>query len=394
MKRSAYIEFLRFFAAITVFLVHILELLAGADKHLSHFLSIMVEFFFMLSGFLMMRHIMEKHDEKEDAFLYTFKKAKGVFTPVLIVHIVQFIVNCIVNKITNLGEILESLWRYRWNFLLLQCAGFTKDPQFDRDYLVGPIWYISALLIAVLLLYTPAKRITKTFIQFICPLVILIVYSYISQQYGHIGVGNEIVAGAVLLAVPRALAGLCAGCLTYYFTKNIVDGEWKITRIYYAISILSSLMIPFCIIYAFVGKDDNAIFMIIPFAIVIIDAFAEITPIAKFFNNTFVGCFNYLGKLSLHVYLTHFAVLIWALNFMQDVSLGLKIVICSIIVAVYSIGLYIIDSRINKQIKNKMECKLYCKVEWRLNNGRKKIERLSSRYVIVLACLYMHRYFS
>ena len=61
--------------------------------------------------------------------------------------------------------------------------------------------------------------------------------------------------------------------------------------------------------------------------IVIIDAFAEITPIARFFNNTFVGCFNFLGKISLYVYLTHFAVLIAALYFMQVISLAVKIVI-------------------------------------------------------------------
>lgn len=343
MKKSAYIEFLRFFVAMCIFMLHTLELLTGVDKHCAHVLAVMVEFFFILSGFLMMRHIMEKPDEKEDAFVYTFNKAKSLFLPIFIVHVIHFIVTCIAGKVSSLGEILESFWHYRWNFLLLQCAGLTKNPQFNGDYLVGPVWYISALLIAVLILYTPAKRMTKTFVQLICPLLVLIVYSYISQQYGHIDVGNELVAGTVLLAIPRALAGICAGCMTYYITKKIVDGEWKVTKLYCVISMLASLMIPLCIIYAYIGKDDNSIFMIIPFALVIIDAFAEITPIARFFNNTFVGCFNFLGKISLYVYLTHFAVLIAAVYFMQEISLVIKIVICTIVVAVYSLGLYAID---------------------------------------------------
>lgn len=344
MRRSAYIEFLRFFVAMCIFLLHILELFVGIDKHCSYVLAVMVEFFFILSGFLMMRHIIESPNENEDAFLYTFNKAKSVFIPVFIVHIVHFVVNCIANKILSVGEIIESFWHYRWNFLLLQCAGFTKDPQFNGDYLVGPVWYISALLIAVLILYTPAKRMTKTFVQFICPLTILVVYGYISQQYGHIDVGNEVVAGTLLLAIPRAFAGICAGCLTYYFAEKVADGEWKVTKPYYVISILASLTIPLCIIYAFIGKDDNAIFMIIPFALVIIDAFTEITPIAKFFNNTFVSCFNFLGKLSLYIYLTHFGVILSALRFMQGTSLGIKIFVCTVVVAVYSMGLYIIDN--------------------------------------------------
>lgn len=343
MKRSAYIEFLRFFVAICIFMLHTLELLIGVNKHCAYVLAVMVEFFFILSGFLMMRHIMENPDEKEDAFVYTFNKAKSVFLPVFIVHIIHFIVTCIAGKVSSLWEIVESFWHYRWNFLLLQCAGFTKAPQFNGDYLVGPVWYISALLIAVLVLYTPAKRWTKTFVQFICPLLVLTVYGYISQQYGHIDVGNELVAGIVLLAVLRALAGICAGCMTYYFTKKIVDGEWKVTKLYCVISVLASLMVPLCIIYAFIGKDDNSIFMIIPFALVIIDAFAEITPIARFFNNTFVDCFNFLGKISLYVYLTHFAVLIASLYFMQAISLAVKIVICSVVVAIYSLCLYEID---------------------------------------------------
>lgn len=82
MKKSSYIEFLRFFAALCVFMLHTQELLTGIDKHCAYVLAVMVEFFFMLSGFLMMRHIIEKPDENEDVFVYTFNKAKSVFLPV------------------------------------------------------------------------------------------------------------------------------------------------------------------------------------------------------------------------------------------------------------------------------------------------------------------------
>ena len=48
-------------------------------------------------------------------------------------------------------------------------------PTFNVDYLCGPSWYLSALIIATAILYPIAKNFRKVYSNIICPVVVLVV---------------------------------------------------------------------------------------------------------------------------------------------------------------------------------------------------------------------------
>jgi len=59
---------------------------------------------------------------------------------------------------------------------LLQTAGFIPQPTVGFDYLSGQAWYLSAMLLALVIAYPLAKHAKKLYPELVCPLVIVLLY--------------------------------------------------------------------------------------------------------------------------------------------------------------------------------------------------------------------------
>lgn len=107
-----------------------------------------VEFFFILSGFLMMRHNRHNDDSSGEYIIGRIKR----FYPSLIISWSIIIIYRIVNSkwdfLTSINDILEHIWEY----LLLSGIGMSWDT------LNPPEWYISVLLITSYFLYWLIKK--------------------------------------------------------------------------------------------------------------------------------------------------------------------------------------------------------------------------------------------
>ena len=53
---------------------------------------------------------------------------------------------------TERGDVftLKELFHFKWEFLMIHMAGFNQAPAFNTDYLLGPAWFISSLLLALI----------------------------------------------------------------------------------------------------------------------------------------------------------------------------------------------------------------------------------------------------
>lgn len=342
MKRNSAIEIVRVIAAALVVALHFNEFFGTGVEHLSNFMSIYVEFFFMISGFFMMLHLDKRSDEAENSWSFTLRKIKTFWAPLCIVNFGHLFLNCCMSNVNSIGGVLEKLWHFKWEFLLLQCAGFIQNPSFNQDYLVGPSWYLSALVMATIVLYPIAKHDRRVYTNVLCPIVIVVAYCGFAQAYGNMNIGNGF-RFIVMDAFVRALAGICCGSVcysAYLWLENKKSGKTMCT-----IDCVSWMMIPISILIGIFGKDDSGLFMILPFGAIIVSSMLNRTPIARALNGVPPAIAAFLGKFSLYLYLTHWTAIFAVMYFFPEADSTIKILLSAAITLAYSFFLYFIDKK-------------------------------------------------
>lgn len=171
---------------------------------LSYHWYIAVEFFFVLSGYLLMLHV-DKHPE-ESVGTYIKGRVTRLYPEYIIVFFMMVILRSIRNGLNPLKYIIPN-WL---EALMLQSIGTDKFP-----YLNNPAWYVSALLIGSYIVYYFLRNHRKAFTQIIGPLGIIVIFSYFYRKYGCLQ--GFIVTEGIWCnqAVLRALLGLTIGVFVY-----------------------------------------------------------------------------------------------------------------------------------------------------------------------------------
>lgn len=344
LKRSNSIDLVRIIIALTVAMIHAVQSFGGIKLDNTSGIAVFMEFFFMFSGFFMMSRINRMQDSNENAWEYTFHKIKGFFGPLCIAYAVQFLIHCRLNEVQTVGGVFQKLWHFKWEFFLLQCAGMIQNPQFNQDYLLGPAWYLSAMMIALLFAYPLAKHFRKVFIDIICPAALIIVYSGLIQKLGYTNFGNDFTF-VVSDAAVRAFAATCGGAICYdvYTRMNFENmAESKVMTILDALCWLS---IPLCIFLGIIGINDSNFFLMIPFGGVIIFAFSDSTLVSRTLNKVPSRISGFLGTASLYIYLAHAPIFVGINTFFPDISYLQKYLFGLLGTLAFSALLYIIDKK-------------------------------------------------
>lgn len=170
----------------------------------------------------------------------------------------------------------------------------------------GPLWYISALLIAGTLLYYLLSKNKDLFVGFICPFVILGVYGY--EGYNSIlnGSGRMFVKGNLgFLSLPNGVlrvgAGMCVGVLLWYIVDYVKrkpfsgKGRAALTVINVLLSVMFLYTLWFGIPW---GEFQHELIQTVFIGILLINQ----DGLSKIYNQKWAG---YLGRVSLYFYLTH-----------------------------------------------------------------------------------------
>lgn len=88
----------------------------------------------------------------------------------------------------------------------------------DSHHFIGPLWYFSALLIVVLLVYPLARKWRHAFPCIMAPLLAMFCFGNYVQRLGYIG--NLEWFGFVYSGMLRAVGGVCIGFLLSYFAQQ------------------------------------------------------------------------------------------------------------------------------------------------------------------------------
>ncbi|MCR5212621.1 MAG: acyltransferase [Lachnospiraceae bacterium] len=362
-KRKTSIELMRFLGSAMVVFVHCRGFLYP-DSPLAQFAFPIVDFFFMVTGYFTMSDAskaitMQKDGssssksrflpEAADTIRYVWHKAKDIFVLYIFALILAFVIRTAQKDVFSMSETLQELFHFKWEFLMLHMLGFNHAPAFNVDYLLGPGWFISSMMIALVPFYFFARRFGKTFSGVIAPISMVLIYAFIIQSYNTLDVGNEVAFGMIMVGNLRAFAGLAVGALAFHLNEHVAKKlkERKDTVFFGVTDIISWVMAVSLFVFpAGVLPDADMVFWMVAFMFLLLNGLNDAGPISRFLNHHGSKLWGKLGKLSMYIYLLHMPViLIWQKHVHLDSPVIGSILIFAI-AAVFSAAVMFIQERI------------------------------------------------
>ncbi len=299
MKRNGKIELLRFLFGAAIVILH-----SNTFKESGSFFpraSLGVDFFCLVSGYLMAVSISKKNSAGPSADLgketQNFLKRKiGALMPdFLIAYVIGFCVMQIRWHDSGIFELLKRFARCIWEPLFLTMAGF-GDVRTN-----GVDWYLSAMILSMLVLYPLCRKYFSMFTRVIGPILAFLILGYFYLEYkttvsvyarvglnykGTLRVFAEIALGASCYPLIQYLQGLRL-TKTAKFLISLAEGSIYGMIFFYMAAAKDASSDFACLLLIFVG-----------------------TCLAWSQQGLFSGCFNnqlcaFLGKISLPLYLSH-----------------------------------------------------------------------------------------
>ena len=331
-KKNSAIEIWRFFFAIAIVGYHI-----GVIFPMAYIPDLMtasnwmagageVLFVFTLtSGYFMMSHFKRKQEDKEyakrsagsRAWEYFWGRVKGLL-PVLILGIVLGIAAYAFYYSASFTDILDNVLNGLWEFLGFYSLGFTAA--FGQSN--GALWFISALIICSFILYFllcyKEDLTTGLLVPFIffffegwwCKTGIRASQAAFSTIGGNFYPSASSVSGSSSTAgmlgfnngLLFVLVGLCGGILLYFAVRKLREKKFSIFYLVCAVLLVVYTINP--TIMGDISLDRMTVHLLC--IIVVGLTLLEKDFISEWLNNkTTSKLFNYLGSLSLYIYMLH-----------------------------------------------------------------------------------------
>lgn len=219
-QHNVTIDFLRFLFSVIVVLHHSRYVL-GDDN--CYFLggSLAVEFFFFVSGYLLLVGA-DKVGRKNGAgtngigtetLHFILHKIRSFLPEFLIAWWIGFVLIGVVRQYGVL-DYLKAFGNDFWELTLVKMSGlFTHGID-------GAMWYLSAMLLGMAFLYPLLRTKRDLMTHLVCPLLALFLYGYLCQAEGH--PRDPIVwLGLCYKGLVRAIAGLCTGVVICMAVRRI-----------------------------------------------------------------------------------------------------------------------------------------------------------------------------
>ena len=304
-QKNGKIELLRFLFSIGVLIFHIQKYISGeiapkAGIHFSLFYygSMGVEFFFIVSGFLMAASVYFANAQQREIPLgnATFQFIKNKFVSLipmrLIVFVLLFVSTVFCNSWT-IGTIIKKLISCIPGFFLVQMSGL------GVPYLNHIEWYLSAMLIGMFILYPLLRKNFDVFSKIVAPLVSVLILGYMFKTYGRL-TGVNAWDGLCYRPMLRSIAELSLGVVCFVICQHLKDMKLSgFQRLIFTCFEALCWIVVFAMMMLTLSRKYE-FYMLIFIAIGVICSFSNLSYGTQLFNNKL--CF-YLGKLSLPIYL-------------------------------------------------------------------------------------------
>lgn len=296
-KRNGKVEFWRFVFSVIIVLHHSRALI-GDENCLFLGGSFAVEFFFLVSGYLMMASIARMAEKNpqgknlgKETLTFVAKKAKSVYPGLLIAWLIAVCFVAYAREKELAAVAVDSFFE----MTLLKMSGL---PSISVN---GVVWYISSMLIGMAILY-PLIRRHPGFMKHVGLLLIaLLGLGYLAGNFGAPRDPLKWVEFTKKGNI-RAISELALGALTYVAVQRCrkVELTWAGKTL---ASLAEWALYAAAIAYMYfekAGKFDYFALLLLTVAVGL--SFSHKGIDAKLFDNVF---FAWLGKYSFYLFLGH-----------------------------------------------------------------------------------------
>ena len=346
-KRNASLDFMKFFFSVMIVLFHSCWCIDVSITRVVGGGYLAVEFFFICSGLFMAASASKANDEislgvQTKSFLV--KKVKGLMPNFLVAWILAFIIRHIG---AENAVIIEHAINSFWSLFLLQYTGIrTYSP-------IGPTWYISAMLLAMLLLYPLLVKYKDTFYYVIAPIVFLFLMGYTWQEWETLkspGIWN----GFMLHGTMRAIMEISLGCLCYKVGTFIKGVKFtQLSRVILSLlEINGYLLATIFMVTDRISKREWILVILLAVSITI--SFSKCGAI----KNIMPSLSGWLGEYSYSLFLAHYT---WAMTlktFLPGLELKEMVMVYVVISAITGLFVMYVSKGISalwKKNKNKIK---------------------------------------
>lgn len=211
------IELLRFLFCIMIVIHHSYRMY-GDNKIYAPTGYMGVEFFFIITGYYMMKKI-EKNNEKDIGVAtkqYVLPKYKKLIV-ILFYSILASI--CFQTVLGGNADWKGALINSVPELLMLQMFGI------GNYFPTGAAWYLSAMFLALTVLYPLALRYKSVYKNIIAPLISIVLLGYIIRSTGNIGNAPGQYLGFFQVGVWRAVADIAIGAVLYTSVKKLKNKQ-------------------------------------------------------------------------------------------------------------------------------------------------------------------------
>lgn len=338
-KRNNEIEIFRFLFICAISLMHFSNSYFKSTPYFSN-AYIGTEFFFLISGFMIMK---SADSHQMSAFTFTGQRVKKLYPHYLFAFLLLFLLSAFTSN-TGILPQLRSLFTYAFELLFLQASGLKCFGLLNY-----PAWYVSALLIAGFFIYALIRLHKKLYLTIIAPLAVIATYSFFSANIGSLDLwgGNQFLN--LSDAVTRGFAAMSLGTLSYELSKYICEKHYTPKKL---LRILLSLAELTCFIGVLIGcvllKDstyDFHMLLIMFFAITL--AFSGLTYTSCLFS---CPIFSYLGKISYPMYVYQLFIICLFCLYLPELSYSTGILAFLVALIVFSSMIDIVYKYLMKKL--------------------------------------------
>lgn len=293
--RNGKIDLLKFIFSMVVVIYHGKNVVGQREYMFLSGGGFAVEFFFIVSGYLLMRSISKIPTAPcrlgAETRNFIIQKYKSFCPEIFVVYAIA-LVFCSVVKNKNIWNLLITSF-YEGSMLSMTGIHVTSVN--------NVVWYISSMLLCMSLLYPLVRKFPDMAVNYILPLSSLLILGYFCGNGRSARAPTEWM-GWTYRGNLRAFAELSIGICCFEICKCLkkvnftLAGKWLLTVVeYFCYSMI--------LLYMYFNKASRQdYFYLILYAIAIIITFSEKTIDVGLFDNTIC---HFLGKYSFCLYLSH-----------------------------------------------------------------------------------------
>jgi len=296
--RNGKIEFLRFFFSVIIVIHHSRKILGDNN---CWFLggSLAVEFFFIVSGYLMMHSITKAENNSvlslgKETGHFLLKKIKVLYPEILVGFFISASFIALAEGLRGMSVVkffIDSIW---------DITPFIQSGLTYRS-VNGVVWYISSMILCMAVLYPLIRKYKDFMLCVIVPLLIFLSYGYLCRNFTDPR-NPTVWLGFTYKGNIRALGDICLGIVAFVFVSWLskinftFKGKVFLTIVEF-FAYLSEVLYMF-----FYPATRTDFVMIFVFALAISITFSGKSVDLGIFQNKV--CI-WLGKYSLSLYLGH-----------------------------------------------------------------------------------------